>query len=221
MTPTVHLALATTGFLVTHFVPSTPLRAALVRRMGEWPYRGLYSLVAFAMLGWMIWAYERAPRDLLWDGPRWLPAVVMPFSFVLLACGYWRNPTMVGADKLLKSDDPARGMIRVTRHPLMWAIILWSLAHLIARGDVKSVIFFGGLFALAALGTVSMDSRKKENPDWPRFEAVTSNVPFVAIAQGRNRLSWPEIGWLRPLTGIALYVGLLFAHPYLFGVRAY
>src|SRR4051812_8342713 len=177
MTPTVHLAAATTAFLMTHFVPSTPLRPMLVGAMGEWPYRGAYSLVAFATLGWMIWAYNAAPLEPLWPGLRLAPLLLMPFAFVLLACGYWRNPTLVGAERLLKSEDPARGMIRITRHPLMWAITLWSLSHVLARGDVKSVIFFGGLFALAALGTVSMDHRKQANPDWARFAAVTSNIP--------------------------------------------
>src|SRR5687767_6572115 len=101
---------STAAFLLTHFVASTPLRGTLVKAMGEWPYRGLYSLVAFVTLGWMIWAYAGAPRVPLWNGLRWLPVIVMPFAFVLIACGYFRNPTMVGADKLLKSDDPARGM---------------------------------------------------------------------------------------------------------------
>jgi hypothetical protein len=59
MDPIVLLAIATAVFLATHFVTSTPLRPALVRAMGEWPYRGLYSLVAFVTLGWMIWATAR------------------------------------------------------------------------------------------------------------------------------------------------------------------
>src|SRR5512132_2516667 len=109
---------ATAAFLLTHFVTSTPLRAKLVAAMGEWPYRGVYSLVAFATLGWMIWAYSHAPTEILWSGMRGLPVFVMPLAFILIACGYYRNPTMVGADKLLKSDDPARGMIRITRHPI-------------------------------------------------------------------------------------------------------
>ena len=90
------LLVATAVFLLTHFVTSTPLRPVLVKALGEWPYRGLYSLVALATLGWMIWAYGNAPREPLWTGLRHLPVVVMPFAFVLLACGYWRNPTMVG-----------------------------------------------------------------------------------------------------------------------------
>ena len=217
-----HLLAATAAFLATHFVSSTPLRGAAVRAMGEWPWRAVYSVVAFATLYWMAWAYGRAPREeLLWTPLRHLPSLVMPFAFVLLACGYWRNPTMVGADKLLKSDEPARGMIRITRHPLMWAVILWSLAHVAARADARSIVFFGGFFVLAALGTVAMDAKKKRHPDWPRFERVTSNIPFVAIAQGRNRMAWREIGWLRPAVGLALFFGVFYLHPYVFGVRPF
>ena len=207
------LVAATLVFLATHFVPSTPLRPALVRAMGEWPYRGLYSLVAFITLAWMIWAYAQTPRELLFTG--WLnaPYVVMPVVFILIACGYWRNPTMVGADKLLKSEDPARGMIRITRHPLMWGIMLWAAAHIAARGDTRSLVFFGGFLLLAALGTLLMDARKKSDPDWPRFAALTSNIPFVAIAQGRNRIRWREIGWLRPALGLAAFFLVLLVHP--------
>jgi uncharacterized membrane protein len=215
------LVIATLAFLATHFVASTPLRPALVNAMGEWPYRGAYSTVALITLGWMIWAYAGAPREQLWTGFREIAVVLMPFAFVLLACGYWRNPTMVGADKLLKSDDPARGIIRITRHPIMWGIMLWAAAHILARGDLKGVVFFGGFFLLAAVGTLAMDSRKKSNPDWPRFAAVTSHVPFVAIAQGRNRIDWREIGWARPAIGLAACALFFVAHSWLFGARPY
>ena len=215
------LLAATALFLLTHFVPSTPLRPVLVKTLGEWPYRALYSLIALAALVWMIFAYNAAPRELLWPGLRFGPVVVMPFAFVLIACGYWRNPTMVGADQLLKSDDPARGMIRVTRHPIMWGLMLWAGAHVLARGDLASLVFFGGLLLLAGLGTILMDSRKKSNPDWARFAAVTSNIPFVAIAQGRNRIVWREIGWLRPLIGLAVFAAFFAVHSWLFGARPY
>jgi uncharacterized membrane protein len=224
MDPLALLALATATFLATHFVSSTPLRAALIARLGEWPYRGLYSTVAFAALAWMIWAYADAPREsLLWAPLRLAPLAAMPLAFVLLACGYWRNPTMVGADRLLASDDPARGMIRITRHPIMWAIILWSAAHILARGDVKSLLFFGGFLALAVFGSISLDRRKARTAgeDWKRFASATSHVPFVAVAQGRNRIVWREIGWLRPLAGLALFAAFFAVHPWLFGARPY
>jgi len=216
------LALATAAFLATHFVSSTPLRPALVNAIGEWPYRGAYSLVAFLTLGWMIWAYAQAPREaLLWTPLRLVPLLAMPLALVLIVTGYWRNPSLVGAEKLLKSEDPARGMIRITRHPLMWGVMLWAAAHILARADAKSIVFFGGFLVLAALGTVLMDHRKRNDPDFRRFAAVTSNIPFLAIAQGRNRLAWREIGWTRPAAGLALFAALFIFHAALFGARPY
>jgi uncharacterized membrane protein len=208
-----NLVVATAAFLATHFVSSTPLRAKLVGAMGEWPYRALYSLVAVAVLAWMIWAYATAPREALWTPLRQIPVLVMPFAFILIACGYWRNPTMVGADRLLKSEDPARGIIRITRHPIMWGLMLWAAVHILANGELASLVFFSGFLALAAFGTLAMDARKRSNPDWGRFAGVTSHVPFVAVAQGRNRIVWREIGWLRPAIGLAVFLAVYFLHP--------
>jgi len=213
MTPTLMLALASAAFLATHFVSSTPLRAALVAKTGEWPYVGLYSAVAVLTLGWMAWAFAQAPREALFSGFREISFVLMPIAFVLLACGFGRNPTLVGADKLLKSEEPARGMIRVTRHPIMWGFMLWAAAHILARGDVKALIFFGTFLLVAGIGTLAMDARKRANPDWARFAAVTSHIPFAAIVQGRNRIVWREIGWLRPLIGLAAFFAVLSFHP--------
>ncbi len=218
------LLLACAVFLATHFFPSTPLRGVLVKATGQWVYTGIYSLVAFATIGWMSWAYNRAPVELLWQGPRWLPAVVMPISFILLACGLFaRNPTIVGADRLLQSADPARGMIRVTRHPIMWSFLLWALTHVLARGDLKSLVFFGSFAVLAGVGSLLMDRRKKQalGENWQRFAAVTSNIPFAAILQGRNRLNAAEIGWRNPAIGLALSILFFQAHAWLFGTQPY
>jgi len=216
------LIAATLTFLATHFVSSTPLRTAAVKAIGEWPWRGLYSVVAFLALGWMIWAYGQAPREiLLWTPLRHLPSLLVPLAFILLACGYARNPTAVGQEKLLGREEPARGVIRVTRHPLMWAVILWSLAHIAARADPKAIVFFGGFFLLAALGTIAIDKKNERRPESARFAAATSNIPFVAIAPGRNRTAWRGIGWLRPLAGLVLFVVFFSLHAWLFGVRPY
>ena len=224
MDPMVQLVVATGVFLVTHFVPSTPLRAAIVRSTGERAYLGFYVLVALATLGWMIVAYNRAPLEPLWAGLRLLPAIVMPFAFILVVCGVLsRNPTAVAQEKVLKADEPARGILRVTRHPIQWGILLWAAAHLLARGDLKSAIFFGGIFALSALGMVLIDARKARTlgDDWKRFAGVTSTFPFFAIAQGRNRFDAAEIGIAKPLIGVALYAAFLLLHSWLFGARPY
>jgi uncharacterized membrane protein len=105
----------------------------------------------------------------------------------------------------------------------MWAIMLWAAAHILAIGSLQAVIFFGGLLLLAAAGTTLQDARKAKQlgEEWKRFAALTSNAPFLAAAQGRNRVVWREIGWTRPTMGIVLFVVLLYFHAWLFGVRPY
>jgi len=221
---TLTLIIATLVFLGIHVLPSTPLRTLGVQALGERGYLGLFALASLAGLAWMSMAYGRAPFEGLWPGLRLVPIAVVPLAFVLLACGVLaRNPTAAGQSAALRSADPARGMIRITRHPVMWAIILWAASHLLAIGSLQAVIFFGGLLLLAAAGTTLQDARKAAQlgEDWKRFAALTSNVPFVAVAQGRNRVVWREIGWWRPAAGLAAFAALLWLHAWLFGVRPY
>ena len=224
MDPMLDLVVACAAFLALHVLPSTPLRAALVKRLGEGPYSGLFSLVTLGAIVWMALAYRAAPLAPLWPGLHWLPAAVMPLSFILLACGVLTpNPTAVAAGKLPARPDPARGIIRVTRHPVMWGIMLWAGAHILARGELKATVFFGAFFLLAAAGTRLQDMRKAKThgADWKRFAALTSNIPFVAIAQGRNRFAAGEIGLARTAFGLLLYGGFMLSHAWLFGVRPY
>ena len=223
MNPTTQLILATSSFLILHLVPSTPLRAPLVARLGQRAYLGIYSVVAAITLVWMCWAYAQAPREFLWEGWRFLPLLLMPLSLILVAAGYTTpNPTAVMQERRLQSAEPARGFVRITRHPLMWGIALWAGAHVAARGDTKSLIFFGGLLALALLGTVLIDRRRAAlGADWQRFTAVTSNIPFLAIAQGRNRFDAKEIGYRKPLIGLVVFVVVFLLHSYIFGARPY
>lgn len=126
------------------------------------------------------------------------------------------QPDAVGQERQLKAAKPARGFVRVTRHPLMWAIALWAAAHILARGDLRALVFFGGLLLLALIGTVLIDRRRAAHgEEWERFAAVTSNVPFVAIAQGRNRFALGEIGYRSIVIALVLYVVLLLLHPYI------
>lgn len=225
MDPMTNLALATAVFLLTHTVSSTPLRSALVEVLGDNAYLGLYVLVSLAALGWMIWAYGRAPHARLWDGQgfRTWAILLMPVSLVLITCGaLTRNPSAVRQETLLGAMGEPYGILRVTRHPIQWGIALWAALHMMVRGEAASLIFFGGFFVLAVSGTVLIDARKNRSigVDWRRFASVSSNIPFGAIVGGRNRFRFDEIGWKRVLAGLGLYFVLVFLHPYLFGASA-
>jgi len=217
------LALACLVFVALHVVPSTPLRPALVGWLGERPYLGLFSLASLGGIVWMVLAFKAAPLTPLWPGIRHLPSAVMPFALILLVAGVMTpNPTAVGAAKLLERNEPARGILRITRHPVMWGILLWAGAHLLARGELKSTLFFGSFLLLAGAGTLLMDLRKAQLGEvWTRYAQLTSNVPFVAIAQGRNRLAWRELGVLKIVVAVLLYAVIFHFHTGLFGVRPY
>jgi len=217
------LALACLAFLVLHVVPSTPLRPALIRTIGEKPYLGLFSLASLGGIVWMVIAYKAAPVVVLWPGLRHLPSAIMPFALILVVAGSMTpNPTAVGAAKLLERETPARGILRITRHPIMWGIMLWAGAHLLTRGELRSTLFFGSFLLLAAAGTALMDLRKAQlGETWARYARLTSNVPFVAIAQGRNHLAWRELGVLKIVIALVLFALIFQFHPWLFGARPY
>ena len=226
MSPMTKLLIATAAFLATHYLSSTPLRTRFIKALGNNGYLILYSAAAVATLVPMIWAYYRAPFIGLWyvPGLRYVPLIVMPAAMVLIAASLMtRNPTLVGQERLLRTDQPARGILRITRHPMMWGIGLWAASHIFARGDAASLVFFGAFLVLALSGAALIDRRKRETlgADWQRFAGVTSNVPFAAITGGRNQLRLAEIGWMRLLAGVALYVVALTSHSYILGARPY
>ena len=220
------MALAGAAFLLTHFVmSSTSMRPGLVGVLGENGFLGVYSLVAFATLGAMIWVYMSAPRiDYFWfPNPDlyWVPKVLVAIASVLLVGSFMvKNPTQVGLDGVLADESfEPQGMLRITRHPLQWAICLWAVSHLVANGDVVSVAFFATFAILSGFGTVLMDRKKaaKRGEHWQSYAAVTSNVPFLAILQGRNKLVVKE--WVLPLVvGVVLYLAMYFGHEWLSGV---
>jgi uncharacterized membrane protein len=219
------LLLAGLVFLGSHvLISSTPLRGSLRETLGEGGYLALYSVLAAATLGWFVTAYLRAPVVPLWDPPLWthfLPVALMPIATVLLVTGLTtRNPTAVGQERRAREDDPAPGILRITRHPVMWGFGLWGLSHLAANGDAAAIVFFGLLSLLALGGTFLIDRRKRLalGTDWSRLAEVTSNLPFAALIAGRTRVSLREIGVAPVLAGLLLYAVLFLAHPYIIGM---
>lgn len=221
------LPLAAIVFIGAHLgISGTPLRRLMVGRIGEGPYRGLFSLVALGSIIWLVRAYAAAPLEPLWDVVwlRFFPLAVMPLALALLVAGLTApNPSLAGQEGRFSGAIEARGILRVTRHPVQMAIALWAVAHLLANGDTASVWFFGALGTLSVAGSVSLDHKKagEIGERWRAFAATTSVMPFGAIAAGRNALRLGEIGWWRIGLALAIYAILIAAHPYLIGVRAY
>jgi uncharacterized membrane protein len=214
-------------FVGTHIgIGSTPLRDELIERVGERLYRILFSLVALVAIGWLIMAFRAAPFQPVWAESAFfgfLAALVMPVAVLLVVSSLSQaNPTAIGQGPDPDAPEPARGMLRVTRHPMMWGIGLWALAHALANPDLASLVFFGAFAVLAFGGALALDHRltRVNRPGWGVFVQRTSFVPFQAILEGRQTLVWAEIGWRRVGVALGLYALLLVAHPWLFGVPA-
>ena len=188
------LVLACLAFVGTHFLLSHPLRAPIVGRVGEGPFMLLYSLVAFATLGWMVWAYRAIPdAPFLWDvgdGLWALATAIMLLASVLFIGSLLGNPALPGP----ATDAPpaeARGVFAITRHPMMWGFALWSLAHALVFPQPANLVLVATIAFLALVGARAQDMKKEQlRPAfWRDWERKTSYWPFAAITAGRARLA--------------------------------
>lgn len=226
-----NLIAAAAFFVLLHLLISgTRVRDLLVARLGAGPYMGIFSLASLGGIVWLGFAYAatRATESSL---PIWgatplthglqflLQLIAMMFIVVGLTTP---NPTSVRQEGVLDRPEAVHGMLRITRHPFLWGVAIWALGHLLVNGDPASLVLFGSMLALALFGTASIDAKRKRalGTKWDRFAVQTSNIPFLAVAQGRQRLALGELGAWRILAAVVVWIGLILAHPFLFGVAA-
>ena len=163
-------------------------RAALIERFGEGPYKGLFSLGALVGLVLIVWGfslYRSQDWTQVWYPPiltRHLTITLMWFAFVSLAC---MNP----------APSRIRGWLR---HPMLVAIKIWALAHLIANGDLGGMALFGAFLAWAVYDRIAIKRRG---------DLGAARVSSFTPADGVNLVA-----------GTLAYVAMIFLHPYLIGV---
>ncbi len=177
-------------FLGAHtFTTLREARSGWIERYGAGPYKGLHalvSLIGFVLIVWGFSSYRAAGLIPVWSPPIWMRHItiaLMWFAFVSLAC-----------------MNPAPGRIRGwLRHPMLVAVKTWSLAHLLANGDLGGIILFGSFLAWASYDRVAV--KRRGDPGAPRLPAFTR---ADAIALGAGTLA---------------YLAMIFLHPYLIGVN--
>ena len=209
-------------------VSGTSLRGHVVRAIGEGAFRVLFSLGSFALIFWLVESYIRAGAvDVLWATPHWLIVICMllmlPAILLFIGSVSVPNPTMVARGRVLAAEHPARGVLRITRHPMLWSFAVWAAIHAIMVGTMGALVFFGAFLVVALAGMPSLDAKiaKRDPQNWARYAMATSIVPFVAIAQGRNRLVPTEIGWWRLAASLVVWCVLVSAHQWLFHIPAW
>ena len=216
------LILAGVAWVVLHIgLAGTGLRGVLARPLGEQGFRGLFSVLSIAVFAALVYAFLHAPRTPLWVAPQWLrwllAPLMLPALFLLLGSlgTVSLNPADAGTRR-----EAARGILRITRHPMLCAFCLWAAIHIIGTGELSALLFFGAFLLTAAIGMPSIDAKfaRRDPLRWQRMAAETSILPGGAILAGRNRLLWSEIGWLLPLVSVVLWAMLLVLHRRFFGV---
>ncbi len=154
-------------------------------RLGENGWKGLYSLVSLVGLVLIVWGYGLSRLDpvILYSPPVWMrhiTLVLMMPVFVMLAAAY------------------IPGRIKSTlKHPMLAAVKLWALVHLLANGDLASMLLFAAFLAFAVVDVISAKKR--------------------ATAPVRPRVN-PMLDVLTVIIGLVAYMGLMHAHGHLFGV---
>jgi uncharacterized membrane protein len=170
-------------FIGAHLIPSAPaLRSRLQERVGGNAYRGLFALVSLIGFVLLVVGMGRAPSVPLWDPPAWghrVPVFGMPVALTLFVAALM--PT---------------NLKRLTRHPMLWGVTLWAAVHLLANGDLASLILFGSFGAFSLFDMWSANRRGAE--------LSAKVVPY-----------WRDL--LVVAIGAIVYVGLLHSHGMLFG----
>ena len=225
MDPVLRVALAFALFALSHIgLGWSPVREALVTRLGRWGFTLLFSCIAWLTFGGVVATYAA----LAGEGPAGLALGAHPAArFALVAtvvlgsmlmagtfAGYSGSPYSFGGEQ---RHEP-RGLERVTRHPFFVGTALLGGAHALLATRLVAAVLMGSLALFALLGAWFQDRKllALRGEPFAAYLAATSTVPFAAIAAGRQRLVWSELPYGTLLLGLALAWLLRSLHGHLF-----
>jgi uncharacterized membrane protein len=187
------LLLGLAVFLGAHvFVTRRAARAALIGRIGEWPYKGLFALVSILGLALIVWGfadYRAGGLIMIWSPPAWtrhLTVALMWPATICVTAAY------------IQGD-----IKRILKHPMLVGIKLWAAAHLIANGDLGSIILFGSVLAWAVYDRITL--KRRSDPGAPPIPIGGRTNDVIAVVVG---------------TILYLALGFVF-HPLVIGVPVF
>ena len=185
----IKLVLGVLLWSVAHLAPAiaADFRRNVVARRGEGAFKGPVALGVVAAIALIIWGWKTTPPEFLYLPPIWgrhLTALLVLVAFVLFSASHGKN-----------------NIQRFVRHPQLTAVIVWGLAHLLANGESRSIVLFGGLTLWAVLEIVLINRR-----DGARVKPDPVPVKKDVIAV---------------VAGVAVYLVFAFSHQWLFGVSPF
>jgi uncharacterized membrane protein len=180
-------------FLGPHvLVTMRPQRAAAIKSLGEWPYKGLFAVVSILGLyvsGKGFGMYREAGEIAVWSPPyvmRYLTQLLMWPACICVAAAY-----LPGDIKL------------ILKHPMLVGVKLWAVAHLLVNGDLGGIILFGAVLAWAVYDRITL--KRRSDP----------GGPLIPLGGRRNDIAAVIVG-----TILYLALGLVF-HPLVVGVMVF
>lgn len=217
MSPIHQLELAAAAFVGSHFLMSHPLRRPMVGMLGEKGFLGVYSIVSLATFVWMIMASRAiGPEALRWDAGQAgiiVASLLMWVGSILFVGSFHGNPALPHPEARPQFPAAARGVFRITRHPMMWAFGLWAIVHAVVSPTPSGLVIAEAIFVLAIFGAALQDFKKRRliGSSWRQWERKSPFFPFTA---GHF---WP--GNVAAIGGTLLFLAATWAHGAL-GYRA-
>lgn len=176
-------------YCAVHLFPAAlpAVRSKMVPRLGENPYKGVFSLLILASLALIVFGWKIAVPSVVYRpplGPGLVPSALMLLAFMLFAA----------------SAIPSN-ISRLIRHPQMTAVILWSAAHLLTNGDRPSLVLFGGLgtWAMAEILLCNRRDGSWQRPA-PRSRVADGLVIVIGVT------AYAALAWFHArLFGVAAF----------------
>jgi uncharacterized membrane protein len=166
-------------------------RSALIHRIGEAPYRGVFSLVSVIGLGFIVYGFARYRADGLI--PIWSPPTFLrPITDVLM----WPAIVLVVAAYI-------PGTIKTAlTHPMLAGVKLWAFAHLLANGDLGGMILFGSILGWAVYDRITL--KRRVDAGGPPIPVGGLKNDLLAVVVGT--LIYLAVGFVfHPLTGVPVF----------------
>lgn len=219
----IEFIMAFSAFLFSHMLPTKPrMRRKIIDILGEKTFLTAYSILSVFLLGWIINAAGRAPFVPLWNWEAWqktAPQIGMLIACQLIALSLGRpNPFSFGGSNNDAFAPSQPGILRLTRHPLLMALMIWAGSHIVPNGDLAHVIMFASFALFAAIGMFALDRRnqKQLGPKWMQLRQQMQSPPLLTL----NGL-FARQNLIRMVAGLLLYGGLLLLHGPVIGVLPY
>ena len=137
------------GLHSTRLVSETG-RERAIARIGEGPWKGIYSALSGIGFVLIVWGFSRARYDApqLWTPPTWARHITMLLMLVAL---------ILFAGFLFKRSHIAV----IAHHPMLWSVLLWSAGHLFANGSAADLLLFGPFLVWSAADLASSYARDR------------------------------------------------------------